>query len=71
MGRNTASYKVTPGNYQEDLVLNLPPGTYQADWVDAATGSIIRTDKFTHEGGSRTIATPTHAVDIALRIKRG
>jgi hypothetical protein len=69
-GRNTASYKVAPGNYQETLVLHLPAGSYQADWVDAATGSVITSEKFTHGGGNRTIGTPTHTVDCALRIKR-
>ena len=68
-GRNTASYKVTPGNYREDLVLHLPAGAYQADWVDTATGSVIRSESFTHAGGDRTLATPGHAVDIALRVK--
>ena len=69
-GRNTASYKVAPGNYQETLVLHLPAGSYQADWVDAATGSLITSEKFSHGGGNRTIGTPPHTVDAALRIKR-
>ena len=69
-GRNTASYKVTPGNYQEDLVLHLPAGSYQADWVDAATGEVVSSEKLTFDGGSRTIKTPAHAVDVALRVKR-
>ena len=68
-GRNTASYKVTPGTYREDVVLHLPAGAYQADWVDTATGSVIRSESFTHAGGDRTLATPGHAVDIALRVK--
>ena len=69
-GRNTASYKVTPGNYQENLLLHLPAGSYQADWVDAATGSVISSEKFNHEGGNHTITTPMHSVDVALRVKR-
>ena len=69
-GRNAASYKVTPGNYQENLVLHLPAGSYQADWVDAATGSVISSEKFSHEGGNRTLTTPMHSVDVALRVKR-
>jgi hypothetical protein len=69
-GRNTASYKVTPGNYQENLVLNLPAGTYQADWVNAATGATISTRKLTFDGGSQTVSTPAHTVDMALRVKR-
>jgi hypothetical protein len=69
-GRNTASYKVTPGNYQEELVLHLPAGSYQADWVNAATGEVVSTEKLTFDGGSRTVKTPVHAVDMALRVKR-
>jgi hypothetical protein len=67
-GRNTSSYRVTPGTYEEKLVLRLPPGSYQADWVDPASGSVVRSEKFTHAGGERTVTTPTHSVDIALRI---
>jgi hypothetical protein len=69
-GRNTASYKVTPGNYQENLLLYLPAGSYQADWVDAATGAVISSEKFSHQGGNHRITTPMHAVDVALRLKR-
>jgi len=69
-GRNTASYKVTPGNYQETLILQLPAASYQLDWVDAAAGSVIRSEKITHAGGSLAVSTPVHTVDIALRIKR-
>jgi hypothetical protein len=69
-GRNTASYKVMPGKYQETLVLDLPAGSYQADWVDAATGAVVSSEKFTSDGGSRTVSTPTHTVDLALRVKR-
>ena len=69
-GRNTASYKVTPGSYQEHMVLHLPAGSYQADWIDAANGSVISSEKFSHQGGDRALTTPVHSVDIALRIKR-
>ena len=69
-GRNTASYKVTTGNYQESLVLHLPAGSYQADWIDSATGEVLRSEKLTFDGASKTIDTPAHKVDLALRIKR-
>jgi len=68
-GRNTASYKVTPGNYHEDLVLHLPAGDYQADWINAATGAVIGSSSFSHAGGNRTVTSPEHAVDMALRVK--
>jgi hypothetical protein len=67
---NPSSYVVNPGSYVEDLLLNLPGGSYKADWVDPATGSLLATETFTHQGGDRLFATPRHAVDIALRIKR-
>jgi hypothetical protein len=65
----TDSYWVQPGDYAEDIELELPGGTYKADWVDPATGAVITSEKFTHYGGSRIMTTPKHAVDIALRIK--
>jgi len=63
-------YIVTSGNYRETLVLNLPGGTYKTDWVDPASGAVLSTVTFTHQGGNQTLITPEHAVDIALRIKR-
>jgi hypothetical protein len=63
-------YVVSPGNYTEHLVLNLPKGSYVADWVEPATGAVVRTDPLAHAGGLSTVVTPTHAVDIALRIER-
>jgi hypothetical protein len=63
-------YKVVPGAYEERLILDLPAGAYRADWVNPSTGGVIGTETFTHSGGQRTVSTPRHAVDIALRIKR-
>ena len=69
-GGSGGSYVATPGSYSENLVLDLPAGTYKVDWVDPATGSLIHSENVTHPGGDRTIATPTYTLDIALRIKR-
>jgi len=63
-------YIVKPGHYHDTLVLNLPGGHYQADWVDPASGSIASTVTFTHQGGNQNLTTPEYMVDIALRIKR-
>ena len=63
-------YIVTPGQYQETLVLDLPGGTYQADWVDPASGSVPGSTTWVHQGGNQTLSTPEYEVDIALRIKR-
>jgi hypothetical protein len=64
------AYTAVPGRYTIDLVVNLPAGPYQADWVDPATGSVVRTERLDHTGGERMLKTPVHAVDFALRVKR-
>jgi hypothetical protein len=69
-GRSTSSYKVTPGNYREQLVLELPSGHYQIDWIEPATGTVLDSARIDHAGGRRTVSTPSHTIDIALRIKR-
>jgi hypothetical protein len=69
-GGRENDYTVTPGEYNETLEFSLPPGAYQADWVEPASGSVLRTDKFSHEGGNKKLTTPEYMIDIALRIKR-
>ena len=61
-------YNVIPGDYQENLVFNFEPGTYNAEWINPATGAVIASENFTHNGGNRIIETPKYVVDIALRI---
>ena len=63
-------YTVVPGAYEEKIILDLPPGTYKADWVNPSTGAVLGTETFTHAGGHRSVSTPKHAVDMALRIRR-
>ena len=59
-------YKVVPGAYQEHLLLNLPAGTYRADWVNPADGAVLSTETFSHSGGQRPALTPKHSIDVAL-----
>ena len=44
------AYIVTPGSYVENLGLDLPGGTYKADWVEPASGSVLGSETFTHQG---------------------
>lgn len=69
MGRGHG-YRVTPGNYTESLELDLPAGTYKAEWIDPASGATIQSGTIEHKGGRRKFTSPQHSVDIALRIKR-
>lgn len=63
-------YFPTFGEYEHDLTLAVPPGTYSVEWIDPKTlGSIERTT-VRHEGAVLKIKTPKHAMDIALRMLR-
>lgn len=68
--RSHQYFIVTSGSYREAITVKLPGGTYKADWVDPASGSVLGSATFTHEGGNHTLDTPEHSVDLALRIKR-
>jgi hypothetical protein len=69
-GSVAGAYTVEPGNYQENLVVSLPAGNYEAEWIDPARGVSVDTQTFRHEGGHRTLTTPIYQIDIALRIKK-
>jgi hypothetical protein len=62
------AYRVQPGNYRETLQLQLAQGKYKADWVDPATGKVLASESFQHEGRLKSLTTPDYSIDIALRI---
>ncbi len=45
-------------------------GAALSDFVNPSTGVVLGTETFTHAGGQHMVATPKHAVDVALRIRR-
>lgn len=53
-----------------ELALDLPPGQYEAEWVNTKTGRTEKAEPFQHEGGIRTLQPPAYTDDIALRIIR-
>jgi hypothetical protein len=63
-------YLANPGHYHETLILDIAGGTYREDWIDPASGSVITSRTFTHQGGKKEFRTPEHTLDIALRVKR-
>jgi hypothetical protein len=67
-GRAYAAY--VRGGTHAELALELPAGTWRAEWVDTKTGKVAKAEDFRHEGGPRKLASPPYADDIALRVKR-
>jgi hypothetical protein len=58
------------GGSEADLSVELPEGKYRAEWVNTKTGEIDKQETFDHAGGNRTLESPKHEDDIALRILR-
>ena len=57
LARDQMYYIVHPGHYQETFVVALPGGTYREDWVDPASGSVISSATFAHQGGRKELRT--------------
>jgi hypothetical protein len=53
-----------------ELPLDLPKGSYKAEWVSTKTGEVTKTETFSHAGGNRALSSPSYTEDIALRVKR-
>ena len=58
------------GGPQTQVALELPAGSYRAEWVNTLTGDVELGEKISHTGGTRTLTSPPYAEDIALRLQR-
>jgi len=67
-GRAYAIY--IKGGRRVDLMLELPSGSYKAEWVNTKTGDAEKAESFSHIGGEMTLSSPRYTEDIALRIRR-
>jgi hypothetical protein len=56
------------GGGVKDLALELPRGSFKAEWLNTRTGKIDKEESFSHDGSTRTLAFPPYSEDIALRI---
>jgi hypothetical protein len=65
-GRAYAVY--VNGGSRADLVLELPPGFYRAEWVNTRTGAVDKGQDLGHPGGRVTLRAPEYQEDIALRV---
>jgi hypothetical protein len=66
-GKSYAIYLL--GGEKAQLSVNLPRGSYAAEWVDTKTGGIALSEQFEHGGGTRPLASPPYRHDISLRIR--
>jgi hypothetical protein len=53
-----------------ELLLDVPSGLYQAEWISTRSGHIEKTEKFKSTSTPHTVRSPSYSEDIALRIKR-
>ena len=58
------------GGGQADVTIDLPAGSYRAEWINTKTGGTDRREDFQHPGGVRSIGSPAYSEDVALRVKR-
>jgi len=57
------------GSGPTEVTLELPRGQYSGDWVNVRTGSIERSESFSHDGGEKVLRSPSFQNGIALRLK--
>lgn len=55
---------------QSMLVLDLPAGRYQIDWLNPRTGDNDKADPLDHKGGLVRVLTPDYTEDLALRLAK-
>lgn len=58
------------GGKQTNLQLDLPAGSYKAEWINTKTGKVDTVEEFQHSGGIRLLSSPAYEEDVALRVKR-
>ena len=66
-GKQYLIYVEGPG--KTDLIVNLPPGRYDATWLNARTGRVDRQEQVTG-GGRRLLESPDYVTDVVVRITR-
>jgi hypothetical protein len=64
-----AKYSVDATPRSAQIGLDLPAGSYRAEWIDTKTGKTSKREDFSHAGGPQTLVSPQYAEDIALRLR--
>jgi hypothetical protein len=53
-----------------EVLVDVPSGSYTADWINPKTGIVDKSMNFSHSGGGRSLGSPLFSEDVALRIRR-
>lgn len=69
-GRQYAAYFKATNGLGATLTVELPKGSYRAEWISVFDGSVTRAQTVKHAGGTTTLAVPPKVEEIALRIRR-
>jgi hypothetical protein len=70
LGQDGVGYIIyIDGGSSANIDLNLPSGSYTADWLNNKTGNIDKSESFSHSGGVRSLASPGYNGDIVLGIR--
>jgi hypothetical protein len=68
--KDSSAYIVTPASYSERFSFNLEKGNYEFEWIDPASGEILKSGSVEQRNGLVSLTAPLYSVDIALRIRR-
>jgi len=52
------------------LLVDLPAGNYQAEWLQTATGKTFDRTEFKHNGGTKKIGLPDYSEGVVLSLKK-
>ena len=62
--------KPPPQTLRVELSLDLPPGDYHVEWINAISGEVAFVEEIAHPGGARLLGSPPFHADTALRVLR-
>lgn len=64
------SYAIYLHGKTPSITLDLPAGTFKAEWLNVQTGTSEKAENISHNGGAKTLGAPIYQEDIALKIHR-
>ncbi len=67
-GKSYAVYVHGPS--PAELTIDLPPGSYRAEWIDTKSGSAVHSATLQHAAGTAKLVSQSFVEDIALRLTR-